>query len=425
MFSRITHWVTDGKETESRHQITLLIVMAIAMPLTFSIWRTMLDNFAIEKAAFTGIEIGTLQSLREIPGFLTFLFVFITLFIREQRFTILSLGIAGFGVALTGFFPSVMGLYATTVLMSVGFHYYETGQQSLQLQWIPKDRAPQTLGKLIAAGSLASLGAYAIILITNQVLDLEYKYIYLIGGSLTLVIAIFVAFYFPTYKEAVSQNKHLVLRKRYWLYYALTFMSGARRQIFVVFAGFMMVERFGFPIWAMTSLYLCNHLLNMFLAPYIGKMVHKYGERKSLGFEYLGLIIVFSAYGYVASLPLGTQTLFGLPLIGFAAASLFFLDHALFAMALAIKTYFQKIADPADIAPTAGVAFSINHIAAVGLPVVLGIVWIQNNAAVFWIGAAMALISLILSRMVPPAPAPGNELAWGSSDQKMTMPITD
>jgi len=123
MLSRVTHWITDGTEKDSRNQITLLVVMAIAMPLTFSIWRTMLDNFAIEKAAFTGIEIDTLQSLREIPGFLTFLFIFITLFIREQRFTILSLGIAGFGVALTGFFPSVMGLYATTVLMSVGFHY--------------------------------------------------------------------------------------------------------------------------------------------------------------------------------------------------------------------------------------------------------------------------------------------------------------
>ena len=415
MLSRVTHWITDGTEKDSRNQITLLVVMAIAMPLTFSIWRTMLDNFAIEKAAFTGIEIGTLQSLREIPGFLTFLFIFITLFIREQRFTILSLGIAGFGVALTGFFPSVMGLYATTVLMSVGFHYYETGQQSLQLQWISKDKAPQTLGKIMAAGSVASLGAYAIILLVHQVLHLEYKYIYLIGGSITLTIAIFAAFYFPTFKEDAQQNKQLILRKRYWLYYALTFMSGARRQIFVVFAGFMMVERFSFPIWAMTCLYLFNHLLNMFLAPYIGRMIHKHGERNSLGVEYVGLIIVFSAYGFVASLPVGTTLLFGLPLIGFAAAALFFMDHALFAMALAIKTYFQKIAVSADIAATAGVAFSINHIAAVGLPVILGLVWMQNNAAVFFIGAAMAIVSLGLSRLVPHNPAPGNELVWGAA----------
>ncbi len=425
MLTRLTHWITGGTETESRNQITMLVIMAIAMPLTFSIWRTMLDNFAIEKANFTGIEIGTLQSLREIPGFLTFLFVFITIFIREQKFTVLSLGLAGFGVALTGFFPSVWGLYATTILMSVGFHYYETGTQSLQLQWIPKDRAPQTIGKIIAAGSFASLAAYGIILLTNTVFGLDYKYIYLIGGSLTIAIAVYAALYFPIYEQKVEQKKELILRKRYWLYYALTFMSGARRQIFVVFAGFMMVERFSFPILAMTCLYLCNHLLNMFLAPYIGRMIHKYGERKSLTFEYIGLIIIFSAYGIVASQPVGTETLLGLPIIGFAAASLFFLDHALFAMALAIKTYFQKIADPADIAPTAGVAFSINHIAAVCLPVLLGIVWIQNNAAVFWIGAAMALISLSLSRLVPSDPREGHELVWGSAVKGVAVKAAD
>lgn len=425
MLSRLTYWITGGTESESRNQITMLVIMAIAMPFTFSIWRTMLDNFAIEKAAFTGIEIGTLQSLREIPGFLTFLFVFITIFIREQRFTILSLGIAGFGVALTGFFPSVWGLYATTMLMSVGFHYYETGQQSLQLQWIPKDRTPQTIGKLIGASSFASLAAYGIILTTNTILGIEYKYIYLIGGSLTMIIAVYVAFYFPTYEQKVAQRKELVLRKRYWLYYLLTFMSGARRQIFVVFAGFMMVERFGFPIVAMTCLYLFNHVINMFLAPKIGLLIHKYGERKSLGFEYAGLVIIFSAYGFVASLPVGTEFLFGLPLIGFAAAALFFLDHALFAMALAIKTYFQKIADPADISPTAGVAFSINHIAAVGLPVVLGIVWVQNNAAVFWIGAAMAVVSYALSRLVPRTPVPGHEIVWDGPVTNRSIEVAD
>jgi hypothetical protein len=84
-------------------------------------------------------------------------------------------------------------------------------------------------------------------------------------------------------------------------------------------------------------------------------------------------------------------------------------------MAMAIKTYFQKIADPADIAPTAGVAFSINHIAAVFLPAILGLVWIYSNAAVFWIGAAMACISLGLARLVPRHPEAGHELVWGSA----------
>ncbi len=165
-------------------------------------------------------------------------------------------------------------------------------------------------------------------------------------------------------------------------------------------------------------MYLANHLFTMWLAPRIGRLIHKWGERKTLAIEYTGLIIVFSLYGVVASLPVDILPAWNtLPMIGFAAAVLFLLDHAFFAMAIAIKTYFQKIADPADIAPTAGVAFSINHVAAVFLPAALGLVWVISNAAVFWIGAAMACISFGLARLVPKRPEPGNELIWGSAER--------
>lgn len=400
--------------------VAMLMLMAIAVPMSFSIWRTLLDNFAIQQVGFTGLEIGRLQSLREVPGFLTFLFVFITIFFREQRFGVFCLALLGVGTALTGFFPSVLGLYATTVLMSIGFHYYETANQSLTLQWIEKDKAPQTIGRIMAVGSFASLIVYGIIYLTKGVLGLDFKWIYLIGGGITAAIAVYVWFAYPVFETKIKQRKELVLRRRYWLYYALTFMSGGRRQIFVVFAGFMIVQRFGFPVLAMTTLYMTNHILNLWLAPKIGQLIHKWGERRSLAIEYIGLIIIFSAYGLVASVPVNMDnTLFGLPMIGLAAAVLFFLDHAFFAMSMAIKTYFQKIADPADIAPTAGVAFSINHISAVCLPVLFGMVWIYSNAAVFWIGAAMALISFTLSRLVPRHPEPGHELIWGSAIKKI------
>ena len=69
----------------------------------------------------------------------------------------------------------------------------------------------------------------------------------------------------------------------------------------------------------------------------------------------------------------------------------------------------QEIADPGDIAPTAAVAFTINHIAAVFLPALLGLVWLASPAAVFLIAAAIACVSLILSLLIPRHPEPGNE----------------
>ncbi len=374
----------------------LLILMTVAASLAFSVWQVLLNNFAIEQAAFSGREIGILQSLREIPGFLAFTVVFVLLILREQTFALLSVGLLGAGVALTGFLPSEYGLYFTTVLMSTGFHYFYTLQQSLTLQWTDPEKAPLVMGRLSAASSGAALVAFGGVWLGIEWLGLAYHWLYLVAGGLVLLIAIAAWFVFPELPHKVPQRKHLLMRKRYWLYYALTFMSGARRQIFMVFAGFLMVEKFGFSAASIALLFLVNHLINIFLAPAVGRFIARVGERPVLSLEYAGLIIIFIAYAYVE--------------VAWLAAILYVLDHTLFAMAIAIRSYFQKIADPADIASTSGVAFTINHIAAVVIPVSFGIVWLYSPKLVFLAGAVMAAGSLLLARLVPNQPAPGNEV---------------
>lgn len=373
----------------------LLLLIATAVPLSFAAWRTLINNFAIERAAFTGQEMGILQSLREIPGFLAFGVVFLLLIVREQRLALLSLALLGIGTALTGLFPTILGLYVTTVIMSLGFHYCETLQNSLTLQWIDKSRSAETLGRLIAAGSFASLAAFLLIWLADDLLHLDYLWIYLIMGSLTLGIALFAGLAFPLFPQQTEQHKHMVLRRRYWLYYALTFMSGARRQIFAVFAGFLMVEKFGYSVSQIALLFLVNAVLNIFLAPRIGRIIGRIGERRALLFEYTGLILVFLGYA-LAENP-------------WFAAALYVVDHLFFAMAIALKTYFQKIAAPEDIASTAGVSFSINHIAAVAIPALFGLIWLNSPALVFLAGAAMAVVSLLLSLLIPEEPAQGRE----------------
>ncbi len=374
---------------------TLLLLMAVAVPLSFATWRTLLNNFAIEQAAFSGQEMGILQSLREVPGFLAFGVVFLLLIIREQKLAIISLALLGIGTALTGLFPSVIGLYLTTVIMSIGFHYYETLQTSLALQWIDKSRAAETFGRLIAAGSFASIVTFIMIWMADDLLQLDYQWIYLLMGMLTLIVALIARLGFPLFPQQTEQHKHMVMRRRYWLYYTLTFLSGARRQIFVVFAGFLMVEKFGYSVSQIALLYLANATLNIFLAPRIGRLIGRIGERRALLIEYAGLVLVFVGYALVENAT--------------AAAGLYILDHLFFAMAIALKTYFQKIAAPKDIAATAGVSFSINHIAAVVIPAVFGIIWLSSPALVFALGAVMAIVSFSFSLLIPEDPAPGRE----------------
>lgn len=369
----------------------LLLAMAFIMPLVFSVWMALLNNFVVEQANFTGVEIGILQSLREVPGFLAFTVIYVLLFIKEQRLALVSLALTSIGVALTGFFPTIIGLYLTTIIMSVGFHYFETVNQSLALQWISKDKTAHFLGRALSVKSIASLIAFSSIWLLMEHAQWSYQSSYLLFGGIAILFTLVLAFSFPHFPPPVEQSRRLILRKRYLLFYALTFFSGARRQIFVVFAGFLMVEKFHYSVADVSALFLINYLFNWLFAAKIGKFIGRVSERSVLRFEYIGLIILFILYGLVENANI--------------AAALYVIDHLFFALAIAIKTYFQKIALAEDIAASAGVSFSINHIAAVVIPALLGMVWIVNASWVFYIGAGFAFCSLILTLLMPYAPS--------------------
>jgi predicted MFS family arabinose efflux permease len=382
-----------------RRPEALLMLMAIASPLAFATWMALINNFVVEKAAFDGFDIGVLHVAREIPGFLAFLVIYLLLFLHEQTLALLALLLLGLFTALTANFPTFWGLMMTTILASVGFHYYETIQQSLQLQWLSKDRAPQVIGWILSAGSFGSLAVFGLIIVGWKWLGLGYTAIYWAAGGACAAITLAAWATYPRFQGPVVQNKHLVLRGRYWLYYALVFIGGARRQIFIVFAPFMMVERFGLEVHQVTGLMLFNYIATMIFAPVAGRLVRRYGERLALIVEYVGLFTVFALYAGIYYFHWGV----------WLAMSLYVLDHLLFALAIAQRTYFQKIADPADQAPTAAVSFTINHIAAVTLPAPLGLLWLSAPGAVYGLAAGLALVSLTLSCLVPRHPVPGRE----------------
>ncbi|WP_394154928.1 MFS transporter [Loktanella salsilacus] len=385
-----------------RRPFTLLFVMAMAMPVAFATWSALLNNFVIDVAGFDGGDIGLLHTVREMPGFLAIGVIGLIMFIREQVLGLIALLLLGVSTAVTAYFPDMAGILTVTMLSSIGFHYFETVNQSLQLQWIDRARAPQMLGWIMAAGSGATLVAYVLIVMTWERFNLSYAFVYLASGGFCALAALWCLVAYPQFEAPHPQLKTFVLRRRYWLYYALQFMSGARRQIFVVFAGFMMVERFGFRVDEVTALFLINLVVNILLAPLMGRIVGQFGERRALLFEYLGLVAVFLAYGGVYFFGWGVAI----------AAMLYVVDHIFFALAFALKTYFQKIADPADIAPTAAVAFTINHIAAVFLPVLLGLLWLVSPALVFGLAAGMAAVSFGLALLIPRHPVPGHETVF-------------
>jgi hypothetical protein len=375
-----------------------MFVLTAAMAVAMGSYHALLNNFTVERAAFTGQDIGFLHTIREIPGLLAFTVLFVLAFVRERHLAFLTLLLLGATTAVIGFFPSVIGIYVTTLVASIGFHYFESVRQSLVLQWIEIKRAPEVFGRITAVYSFASLATFGLIYLLLKFLGVDMVWIYVIGGIITFVVAGWAWTAFPVYEGKVRQNYKIVLRPRYSLFYALTFLSGARRTIISVFAGFLMVEKFGYDASAMTLMLLVNYAINVFLGANVGRFIIRWGERKALLIEYVGIIFVFLGYAFVEDANV--------------AVGLYVMDNVLFAMAIAIRTYFQKIADPKDMANTTGVSSTINHIAAVFLPAGLGFVWMSSPSAVFLVGAALAALSLICIQMVPRDPKPGNEVRF-------------
>ena len=390
-----------------RQPVFLLALMAFAMPITFSVWMALLNNFVIEVGGFTGVEIGWLHTIREIPGLLSVGIIFLLFYLNEQLLAALALILLGVASGLTAFFPHFGGIIILTFLASIGFHYFEAANQSLQLQWIDKNRAPQTLGWISAVGSLSSLIAYSVLVVTWKTLNLSFAFVYITSGLVTVIIAFFCIVFYPRIETTQVQVRKMIIRKKYWLYYSLQVMSGARRQIFLVFAAFMMVEKFSFQVHEVTLLFLINFIVTMVISPIIGKMISIFGERRVLIIEYIGLTAIFISYAGIYYFDWNI----------YVGMLLFILNHLFFAMSFAIKTYFQKICDPKDIAPSVAVAFTINHLPAVFLPALLGYLWVVQPGGVFLLAASMAFLSLGLACFIPKKPLQGCETIFKFTDR--------
>lgn len=188
------------------------------------------------------------------------------------------------------------------------------------------------------------------------------------------------------------ERSKIRFRRDYWLYYALTFMMGSRRHIFTTFAIFLLVQVYGVDVRVTAALFLINSLVNTYAAAQLGKLVARFGERKVLTVNFVGLIGVFLGYAYIPFLPV--------------LYMLFVLDHVFFGFNMAVDSYFQKIAhSPKEITSNVSAAQTINHISALIVPVLGGILWERvSPSATFLAGVAIAIVSLILVQFIRTEP---------------------
>lgn len=370
--------------SEQRPMLRFLVIMTAASTIGLQGYTILFNNFAAEMVHLNGSQVGIVQSIREIPGLLTLLLVFVLLFIREHRLAALSVVLLGLGTGITGLNPSYGWVIFTTIVMSFGFHYYESTNQSLTLQYFSTAVSPLVFGRLRALGAVSSVAAGLTVYVLGSFT--QYREMYLVIGGLVLMAGIWGLMQDPTHAGVVPQRKKMILRRRYSLFYILTLLSGARRQIFVVFSILLLVQVFHFSVRDMTLLFIVNNIVGYVLNSFIGKAINRVGERVISSIEYTGVIVVFLVYAFSPSKNL--------------VMFMYIIDNILYNFDVAIRTYFQKVADPADIASSMSVGFTINHIAAVFLPALGGYFWMLDYRIPFVAGSALGVVSLMAAQFM-------------------------
>ena len=366
---------------QRRATVVAVVAGNLLLSLGYQLWRSLFSNFAVQELGVRADQMGVIQAIREIPGLLGFSAGLLALVLAEMRIAGFSIVLLGAGIALTGRAGNLPGLIASTLVMSVGFHFFMPCSSSAVLQAVGEEEAPRMLGRLSSQAALAALVAAGIVILGLDALGFRTLFyamgaLLIVGGLATL----------PWARRSVCSpraRRRTPIRRQYWLYYLLEFLMGSRRHIFTTFAIFLLVQEHRVTAQTITVLFVINNLIGTFLYQQFGQIIARFGERRVLTVNFILLIFVFLGYAYVPLLPI----LYGL----------FVADHVLFGFRISLQSYLQKIAvHPQEITPTLSLGQTINHIAAVIIPVVGGVVWEAiGSEYTFLVGVGIAATSLV------------------------------
>ncbi|MEM9160691.1 MAG: MFS transporter [Verrucomicrobiota bacterium] len=354
-----------------------------AIGVFFGVQLSLQNNFIVERLGIEAHELGMVEGLREVPGFLNFAFLAVMVALSLRISAALSLAVMGIGIALFSQINSVLSFALLSVFWSIGFHAWIPIGQTMALRMAPKGNEGKALGFLRSVDSFAWLGMIVFSYFSYQYIG--YNGIFFVAGVACLVGAVFISK--VKTKDPAFVDKTMLIRKKYWLYYTLQFLQGCRKQIFITFAIFALVKVHGMPVETTMILVFINQLLITLTGPLIGRLIDRLGERIMLTISYASLTLVFLGYGLIDNLTV--------------LYVLYCLDNFLFFGSIALNTYINRLAPPEDLKPTLSIGVAFNHISSVAAPLIGGFVWIAFGYQVIFIaGALIAFVSLVFAQYI-------------------------
>lgn len=379
-------------------QLRLFLVAVMLMGIAGGIFETTFNNFLSDTFDIAADSRGFLEFPRELPGFLTALFAGLLFFLPETMIgaaCALCVGLGMIGISIWG--ASWHTMLAFMILWSTGTHLLMPVRSSVGIHLAHESRRGRRLGQIAGAGIGATLVGCGVVWIGTKYLRASHATIFMIGGLAALAAAVFFAL--MRLPDAHLKRSRFVWNRRYWIYYVLALLFGARKQIFITFAPWVLVRVFKQPAYVIAQLWMAAAVLGIFVQPVLGRVIDRFGERKVLVADSLLVLSVCVGYGMSAGISDGRFALWLL-------YACYVGDHLLFGVNMARTTYLSKIVvRPQDLAPTLSLGITINHAVSMTVPAIGGLIWIRHGyAAVFAAAGCVALLMFFFSLLVKAHP---------------------
>lgn len=375
----------------------IFLLVGVFLGIGQSVDGSTLNNFLKERFNILIMQRSLLEIPRELPGFLVFLVIGFLYALGDIRIAAISNLCAAIGMFVLGIIPPDYSLVLMFIFIySMGQHVYMPLSNSIAMSFANDGRLGRKLGQVSAANTGALVVSSAILWLLFKFIKINFTVSFAIGAVAYLTASLLLMLMNP--KQTVKLKQRFTFKKEYWLFYWLSFLYGARKQIFITFAPWVLVDVFKQKVTTMTILFFVISVLSIFFRPFIGYLIDRAGERFVLGGEAVMLFFVCLGYAYAEDiLPLRAAIV--------VVSICYVLDQVLNAVAMARATYLKKIAVvPEDVSPTLSAGISIDHIVSMFLPALGGFVWYTSGTGgykyVFLGGALIALINFFSTRLI-------------------------
>ncbi|MDH7569753.1 MAG: MFS transporter [Armatimonadota bacterium] len=380
--------MVSGDKGEIRRQIALFMFAGACLGAASGVFETTFNNFLNDTFHLSASARGQLEFPRELPGFLTAALSGALFFLLEARMAALAaLGIAAgmFGLATMGTHYGAM--LAFMVLWSAGAHLLMPLQGSIGLSLSEKGKEATLLGRLGSVSTAATIVGCGFVWLATRRFALDYSLIFLGGGSAALIAVLLFAH--MRVRGTQPDRRPFLVRREYSLYYLLCILFGARKQVFITFGPWVLIQVFHQPASTFASLWIFSAIIGVFLKPALGRWIDRYGERRVLMADAFLLIFVCLGYGFAERLGLGKYTLS-------MVYGCYMLDQILFGTGMARTTFLDKIARSRDdVAPTLSLGVTLDHAVSMSVPTLGGFIWAAAGYPyVFLAAAVIALFNL-------------------------------